>query len=903
MLHFRIGKPQSKRLESLIFTLVCCLCLLGTWSVADAATKNSRQEVRVGYIYDGDYMYKTAEGEYRGYDVEYLYTLAQQVGWHITFMDYIDSESSLKALQDNTVDILIGMAKTPEREATFFFSEKKMVTSYMTLMVRPEDERYIYGDTAAFNGMVAGGVYAFDKTRAVAQFSPSDSYFMLSPQREDLKKQLDEAMDQVLTQNPLYEMQLLNKYFARTQGDVPLFTPKEKAYVAGSPALKVAMLNNASPYSYVDNKGEMQGVVVEYYRNLAKLSGLKFTYTGYEDVRAAQAALADKKADVVAIYTQDIFQAVKQKLLLSVPYGNANLAMVSRSNASNKQHYVISQRDADIVATQGRNLQLPEAEVLPNSRACFQALRNGKADAVLCDMQVAMWFLNRERVSDYAVVSLPGTSGQIYSAVSITQPLLHDVLNKSILASNDLFDRLLVEQALQQDSGLVTFFNKIPRLWALITALISFVALVLVAAAAVIILRRRKTEAQLAIAAAETRRKEEAVKATEKANEVKFNFFANLSHDMRTPLNGIIGFTNLAGQSENLQQEKEFLQKINISGQLMLELVNDMLTISRLEHGKLILNPEPIMLFDLLEHIVVPVEVTAAQAGVTFVVDKNGVQDCPILADKLNVQKIFLNLLSNAMKFTESGKKVTLQVRTALVQEKTLLANISVQDEGTGISAEFLPHVFEAFAQETAQGIRGTKGTGLGLAIVKQLVELMGGSIAVSSKIGQGTTFSVQLPWAVTSRPAVSVIKNAEQASQQDIDACLQGKTVLVCEDNALNLEIVSRLLAVKKMQVVSAANGALGVEAFRRSKPYAFAAILMDNRMPVMGGLEAAGAIRALVREDAGNIPIIALTADVFPEDIKKFTAAGMNGFLSKPLKPDALYGSLAASIIHRSK
>ena len=934
-----------------LFSLACLLFftlslqLLAWPQKVSSAASEAPQEVRVGYIFDGDYMYKTPEGEYRGYDVEYLYTLAQQANWQISFVDYKDSERSLAALRDNQIDLLIGMAKTSEREGKYLFSAKKMVTSYMTLMVRPDDERYTYGDTANFAGMVTaarrgavvvdiykawcaknnltpqlllcdgyedalqalldkradamvvGGVYAFDKTRTVAQFSPSDSFFMLAPARADLKRQLDGAMDKVLTQNPLYELELLNKYFAKVQGDVPLLTPAEKAYVAGHPKVKVALLENASPYSYVDAQGKLQGVVVEYYRNLAKLTGLTFTFVAYSDIRAAQVALQNKEADILALYTQDIFQAVKQGLLLSVPYGNADLAMVSHSNARNKQRFVISQRDADIVAAQGKRLQLPKAQILSTSRDCFQALRSGTADAVLCDMQVAMWFLNQERISDYAVVSLPGTSGQIYSAVSSSQPVLHNVLDKSILASRDLFDRLLVEQSLQQDSKFVTFFNRIPRLWAIIAAVLSFSALILVAVAAWIILRRRKAEAKLAVAEAETKRKEAAVKATEKANEAKFNFFSNLSHDMRTPLNGIIGFTNLAIQTQDATQAKNFLQKINISGQLMLDLVNDMLTISRLANGKLTLNVEPITLLQLIKNITVPIEVTAAQAGINFLVDTKEAEDCTILADKLNVQKIFLNLLSNAMKFTEAGKSVTFKVKAAKKDAKTLAACLEVQDEGTGISPEFLPHIFEAFAQETAQGVRGTKGTGLGLAIVRQLVELMHGTITVKSKIGEGTTFTVTLPFALTEQQ-VAAEDQAQQASWQEITTSLQGKKILVCEDNALNMEIVSHLLAAKGMQVVSAANGELGVNAFRQSGVYELAAILMDNRMPVMNGLEATRAIRALLRKDAGNVPIIALTADVFPEETKKFISAGMNCYLSKPLNPELLYRTLAQEI-----
>jgi len=947
-----MNKANIAKKIGISFMLMIFLCvsfIFGLFIPQCFAEDNTVTKVRVAYIYDGDYMYKTPQGEYKGYEVEYIYDLAQEANWQISFKDYHDSESSLADLKNDKVDILIGMAKTPEREKQYLFSDKKMVTSYMTLMVRPDDDRYTFGDlvslqnitTASRRGsvvvdiyldwcaqnnikpnlllfdnykdalqalldkkadsMVVGGVHALDKTRPVAQFSPSDSYFMLAPNRMDIKKQLDAANDQLLVQNPLFEMSLFDKYFGKVQSSTPLFTPREKAYIKEAPTIKVAMLNNVPPYSYEGRDGSLQGIVLEYYKKLSAISGLKFAFQSYADLPAALAAVKNKQADVLAIYQQDIISAFHDNLVLTLPYSDLNLAQVTKNGSTRRPKLALAQINDDVLAAARTRLNLSEVTMLPSVADCFAALREGKVDGVLCDMQTATWFINSDRIDEYSLVSIPSRTWQLYSALNSDNSQLRSVLNKSILVSGDTFSNLMMQQNIQQQTGILAVFNRIPRNWALVISFISLISLILVLAAFWIVWHRHKAEESLAKEKSEAEKREAALQAETEANLAKFNFFSNLSHDMRTPLNGIIGFTDLALHEQNNANLPDYLQKIGISGHLMLDLVNDMLTVSRLENGKLALNIAPITLFELFRQITVPVEVTAANVGVKFSFDKAGVEDCTILADKLNVQKIFLNLISNSLKFTAAGKNVYFKVCTEQAEPKKLGLVMTVEDEGKGISPAFLPHVFEAFAQEKDSHPK-IIGTGLGLAIVKQMVTLMGGTIDVTSVLGQGSKFTVHLAFALAdNQQQENLAENLAPTQDQDFTGILQGKTILLCEDNEINKEITCHLLQAKGMVVKYAADGQEGLNIFQASPQGTIDAILMDNRMPVMDGIEATEAIRALPREDAKLIPIIALTADVFSDDLHRFLNAGMNAYIVKPIEPNLFYATIAQAIKKR--
>ena len=380
----------------------------------------------------------------------------------------------------------------------------------------------------------------------------------------------------------------------------------------------------------------------------------------------------------------------------------------------------------------------------------------------------------------------------------------------------------------------------------------------------------------------------------------KDRFFSNISHDMRTPLNAVLGFTALA-QAPGLScaEKDDYLRKIGSSGRLLLDLVNDTLTLSKAGNGKIQLHPEPCRTDSLAGAILPPTASLAERKGVHFLTDTSGCRRRTILVDRLNAEKIFLNLLTNAIKYTPAGGHVWATVRDEPADAADPGMVFVIRDDGIGMSREFLTHIYEPFAQENRPGYE-SGGTGLGLAIVRQLVDLMGGTIQVESEIDKGTTVTVRLYFPEAREAAAAEEKPAAAGLDCSV---LRGRKILVCEDNALNREIAVALLQSGGMTVRTAENGAAGLEAFSASAAGEFDAVLMDLRMPVMDGLEAARAIRALPRADAKTVPILAMTADVFGEDIRKCLAAGMNSHLAKPINSDKLMQALAQAVLHRTR
>ncbi len=393
---------------------------------------------------------------------------------------------------------------------------------------------------------------------------------------------------------------------------------------------------------------------------------------------------------------------------------------------------------------------------------------------------------------------------------------------------------------------------------------------------------------------------QEAALAADNANAAKSNFLATMSHDMRTPLNGILGFTRLAQEATGKKQLKDYLNKIMISGEFLLDLINDTLDLSKIESGNIIITPAKINNNELLESLLTPVRASAEAKHINLVVNRDQEDDHTVFVDELHFRKIFLNLLSNAIKFTNPGGTVTFDIRRIDEVQSGYPVNVRIQviDNGTGMSPEFIPKMFEPFTQETANdAVANNMGTGLGLNIVHHLVELMHGTIEVESTLGKGSCFTVYLNIPIVEGDATP--KQLTDEGPIDLD----GKTVLLCEDHPLNQEIVKTLLRKKRMEVLTAENGLLGAQTFAQSNPGEIHAILMDIRMPIMNGLEATKNIRALSHPNAQKIPIIALTANAYEDDVQAALDAGMNSHLSKPIEPLKLYQTLSKLIREASE
>jgi signal transduction histidine kinase/ActR/RegA family two-component response regulator len=388
----------------------------------------------------------------------------------------------------------------------------------------------------------------------------------------------------------------------------------------------------------------------------------------------------------------------------------------------------------------------------------------------------------------------------------------------------------------------------------------------------------------------------EAVEREQEATASKAEFFSRLSHDMRTPMNGILGMATLALEEDDPQTKQRDLENIISSGDYLLGLINDSLDIQRADTGNLKLEPELVKAADLIDNVLGMVAPSAAEKGVNLHVERDDDPDLTVFVDPLRIKQLFMNLLSNAIKYTPRGGDVTLRAEQLSREGSLCHCRVSVIDTGVGMSPEFVEKsLFEPFAQEQNEMSGLYAGSGLGLSIVKRLVDGMDGRIEVESELGRGSAFHVYLDLERMDASSVQTQAPATPTPAPARDEGGHGAKVLLCEDNALNAEIAMRLLVHQGYDVTVATNGKMGVDLFSASPVGGFAAILMDVRMPVMNGLEATRKIRALDREDAGSVPVIAMTADAFADDMHKTLEAGMNDHLAKPVEPKVMFSTLA--------
>lgn len=375
---------------------------------------------------------------------------------------------------------------------------------------------------------------------------------------------------------------------------------------------------------------------------------------------------------------------------------------------------------------------------------------------------------------------------------------------------------------------------------------------------------------------------EAAAVAAQAADRAKSVFLHSMSHDIRTPMNAVIGFTKIAIQQNKDEVVKKYLEKIMISSKHLLAIINDVLDISRVENGKMVYKPVSFNLQVITDEVLSIIEGFISEKKIKFNVEcPREQQSCKVMTDPVRVREILVNILSNAVKFTESGGSIDFLMEiNPGSDEKHIVVRYTISDTGCGISEEFLPHVFDEFTQEEFGARTHYKGTGLGMAITKRYVEMMGGTIWVKSKKNEGTTFTVELPMELSDED----IKAKQKSSDKWND--LNGINILLAEDNDINAEIIIFQLKANGIQFVRVSNGRQAVETFEDNPAGTFDVILMDIMMPEMDGYEAAQNIRSMSgRPDGKEIPIIAMTANAFTEDIQASMDAGMNEHLTKPL------------------
>lgn len=379
------------------------------------------------------------------------------------------------------------------------------------------------------------------------------------------------------------------------------------------------------------------------------------------------------------------------------------------------------------------------------------------------------------------------------------------------------------------------------------------------------------------------------------ANAAKSDFLSRMSHDIRTPLNGIIGILEI---DEQHKDDPELLnrnrEKLKVAAHHLLSLVNDILDMNKLESGDIALAHEAFSIGQLHEDVIAIVEPQAAEAGLTFSHEEDAAFPYPnVYGSPLHLRQILLNIYGNAIKYNRTGGSIRSRLEYLGREEDRAVYRFTIADTGIGMSRAFMPHLFEPFVQERTDARSVYQGTGLGMAIVKGLVEKMGGTITVDSIQGEGSSFAVTIPFEISNEGQLSAPADEDAAD-------IQGVRILLAEDNALNMEIATTLLSEAGAVITPVANGKAAVEAFSQNPPGTFDVILMDIMMPVMDGLAAARTIRGMQRADAARIPIIAMTANAFDEDMQASKEAGMNAHLAKPLNIARVISEISRLVSH---
>ena len=896
------------------------------------AEDSLQKTVKVGYFSNGGFMHKDANGDYEGYDVEYYYTLAQYAGWNIEFIDFDTLSEAEDALSAGRIDMLSGMSKTTAREEKFLFSDAKMCTTKTAIQVRQDDDRFSLTNHASLEnlqcGIVKGSVIealyqnwcaaqgltphivsftsAAERDEAlqngtidavaagstvsgaqkIAEFPAFDLFFLMNQNSVSLKQELDSAMAVLSLESPNFQEALMEIYFPTTRNSQPSFSKEEKEYIAAHPIVHVGLLSDDVPFSS-GSSGSMKGYFAEYYAHLSVITGINFECDAYADVDALYDALKDEKIDIIGRAEKDAYNAYGREVAQTNSFLSSGIVQIIRVGTSSVQTGAVPKYNERIVSAIQQDISSSiTLKTYANNEECFAALNKKEVDVIYMSAAASNYYLNHNRSTDYVVTSFGDADWDVAMCVSLGREgnTLRSILNKTLAVDNQGINKLISADMVKDNSNLHTVLSQMPVSTIISLGLITFGLLVIVAVALFIILRRRKAEMKLAAQQAE-------VAADLAASKARHAFFGTVSHDMRTPLNGILGFTDLALKCDDPSTIKEYLEKIHISGETLNLLVNDTLLMSRMENNKYVLTPSPVNLAELMPEVLLPIKQVADAKKIKFIDEASKVCTGWYNIDQVSVQKVFMNLLTNAVKFSKPGGVV----KFACIHQDNVFT-FTVTDEGIGIDEKFQAHMFEPYSQEDAINSKSA-GSGLGLSIVKNIVNAMHGDIMVYSKKNIGTTFIVKLPMQAC-EPASA----GKELSASSLEK-LKHKHVLVCEDNQLNREILIALLKKAEMEVTAAEDGKKGLERFKESPEGMYDFILMDLRMPVMDGFEAARQIRHLNRRDADKVIIYAVSADAFQENIQEALDAGMNGHIAKPINPDILLQTLAKAYTEERK
>ena len=947
---------KSRKTSAVLFA--CIFVILGMWmmlSVYCQAAETNKDEkqpqtIRVGSFED-TFNYVGKNGVRQGYGYELMQALAGYTGWKFEYVK-CDWSNCFDKLENGEIDIMGDISYTDERAQKMLFSDEPMgeekyilYADLSNLDIGTYDFKFMDGKRVGVlmdtepeimltewenkNGIhtehvnvnndddvekklanheidcfvsLEESLWSEQGISSVTTIGKSGIYFAINKERSDIKTELDYAMRQLEQDSPFFKADLYKKYFTLAYNQS--LTGEEKLWLEEHGSIRIGFLNNDPAIFSMDKEtGKLTGMLAEYISYAKDCLGnqrLKFGIQEYDDYNEMLRALQDHEIDMIFYVGRNPDLAEKKGYTLTNTAWTYSLMAVTDEKYFNeneaysvavvKEHEALKQH----IAFSYPNWKLIDCDSLADAT---DMVLHQKADCFLLGTSQALKYDNNR---DFKSIPLTKTMEACF-AVRGGEGTLLSILNKTLktMPSDMLTSTLAIYDS---TADKVTFYDFVKDNMLAFFATAGFFGLSIIAIILVFLRKARKAEAAAKLAANDTQKLNDkleiALKKAEDASLAKTRFLNNMSHDIRTPMNVILGYAQLMEdelKGKDMPETSEHLEKLKQSGNLLLSIINNVLDMAKIESGKMEINENYGRLGAIRQSLFEIFEDEAKKKNLALHYTIN-VEHEHILTDTTKVKEIFVNILGNAIKYTPPGGSVIMSVEELPCNEPGyIIVRNRVSDTGIGMSEDFLTEIFEAFTREQNTTKSKIAGTGLGMSIVKKYVDLLGGTIEVESELGKGSTFTVTLKHKIADE-SYYVKKHLEESGiSREI---LKNRSILLAEDNDLNAEIAAVILERAGLKVERVEDGLQCISRITEMPAGTYDIILMDIQMPKMDGYKATQTIRNLSDQEKACIPIIAMTANAFEEDKRAAIAAGMNGHIAKPIQVDKLLSILAEMI-----
>ena len=930
---------QTLMRKSVCAMLSLLLLLSAVLPVKAAAETAPAKVVRVGSFED-TFNYVNEKGARKGYGYELLETLSGYTGWQLEYVT-CDWSDCFEKLKNGEIDIMGDISYTEDRAEEMLFSDEPM----------GEEKYYLYADFSrtdisasdfkTLNGKKIGVLMGTEpevmlteweekhgiKTEHVnisdnedvkqklanheidcfvsleeafwaelgistmTRVGESSIYYAINKDRPDIKEELDYAMSVLDEADPFYTADLYKRYFSLDY--TPILTSEEKAWLKEHGAIRMGFLTSDSGVSTYDPAtGEITGTITDYIQFARDCLGnqeLEFQLVGYDDKEAELNALKSGEIDMVFHFDQSPNLAEEYRVACTNTTWTSNMMAVT-----NKRHF--NESKANRVAVPRNKISLtryiafyyPQWEIVDcdTQEDAIKLVKDGQADCFITGVSSEAKYSKNH---GFYSVLLPNPAKSCFAVKSGNRSLL-SILNKTIKAmpTNMLTSSLAMYKSSARKVTLSDFIKDNFFMVLLVSSIAVAVILLMILK---LLRKAREAEAAAKKAANDTQelnaKLQVAVENAESANRAKSTFLFNMSHDIRTPMNAIIGYADLASRHlDDPAKLEKYMENIQVCGQNLLMLLNNVLDLARIENDKTEIEYSVSDIEKDFRNCIAMFQNQADSKGQTLTVTAQ-LQHPYIYADIPHLTEVCTNLVSNAVKYTGACGTIHCDITQKPGKKEGWCDTVvTVADNGIGMSQEFQKHIFEPFERERTSTVSKVEGSGIGMGIVKKLVGLMGGTVEVESKIGVGSTFTVTIPCRIASQEETQAKRETGSSDKKS----LSGTKILLAEDNDLNAEIAVELLQGEGCTVDRAKDGVECVDLLEKAANGTYQLILMDIQMPVMNGYDAAKKIRRMDDLPKADIPIIAMTANAFSEDKQAALDAGMNDHVSKPINMNVL-------------